>query len=552
MADVKDILGMSRSGPAQAEEKAPAPKEKKEKIKRPEGMSREAFALLGASHPILSSQFASNLKKNDMLKKPKPSTKGIITYQYRPFKNSARTDGLELFHWLKCSKGANGVIREPEDTEYPYAKYNKKVQLYKYNDEEYDSLIKPESGNWSRAETDYLYDMCELLDLRWHVISDRYDWPGGPSCPPTPRSLEDLKERYFAVARKLLVSRQGREAPVANHPLVKQPFNKQVEQDRKRALAALLARTPQQIAEEHAILAEARAIEEKRKAEAGAAKRAAAAAAATAAPASAPSAPTAAPPRTTSPSQPSGRPTPVPGAPPSLTTPHTGGLAAAAPGMQPGPHMGAAASAAGGTAAGMAPGAAAAAGGSMGGAGGAVAAPGAPRALSPVPGMGGYGAAGSAGGAGAGGMGGSFGGAGAAAGVPGLPGGVVSELRHPVEFESAPPPGTPSLFDADVKPYKPKPGVYLRGGHTQAMAAQQAAAMTGGSRAFKAVETTLTELQCPAALYGPRVMTRATTGAWLALRSEVIALHETRRNLANRLNADERAVSRRPEKRRRP
>ncbi|GIL77196.1 hypothetical protein Vretimale_3151 [Volvox reticuliferus] len=279
MADVKDILGVPRAGPSQPDEKAPAPKEKKEKIKRPEGMSREAFALLGGSHPIISSQLASSLKKNDMLKKPKPSTKGIITYQYRPFRNAARTDGLELFHWLKCSKGANGVIREPDDSEYPYAKYNKKVQLYKYNDEEYDSLIRPESGNWTREETDYLYDLCEQFDLRWHVVFDRYEWRWRPSTggipgqPPPPRSVEDLKERYYNVARKLLVSRQGREAAVANNTIVKHPFNKQVEQDRKRALAALLARTPQQISEEHAILAEARAIEEKRKAEAMAARR---------------------------------------------------------------------------------------------------------------------------------------------------------------------------------------------------------------------------------------------------------------------------------------
>ncbi|GLC37387.1 hypothetical protein PLESTB_001592800 [Pleodorina starrii] len=486
MADVKDILGMGRSGPAQEkEDKAPAPKEKKEKMKRPEGMSREAFALLGGSHPIISSQLASTFsKKNDMLKKPKPSTKGLITYQYRPFKNQARTDGLELFHWLKCSKGANGVIREPDDSEYPYAKYNKKVQLYKYNNEEYDSLIRPESGNWTREETDYLYDLCEQFDLRWHVIYDRYEWPGrpsaggGPPVPPPVRSLEDLKERYYGVARKLLVSRQGREAAVANNLIVKSPFNKQVEQDRKRALAALLARTPQQVSEEHAVLAEARAIEEKRKAEANAARRAAAAAAATTATATTTTAAAAAapPPRTTSPSQP-GRPAAPPGVPAAAP-------AVAAP-------MGAAP---------MGPGAAAAV---------------APRALSPAPTM------------------------------------MMTDLRHPADYESAPPPGMPSLFDAEVKPFKPKPGVYLRGAHTQAMAAQQAAAMTGGSRAFKAVEATLTELQCPAALYGPRVMTRSTSGAWLALRSEVISLHETRRNLANRLNADDRAV-RRPEKRRRP
>ncbi|KAG2439980.1 hypothetical protein HXX76_004098 [Chlamydomonas incerta] len=474
MADVKDILGMSRPGPA--EEKAPAPKEKKEKMKRPEGMSREAFALLGGSHPIIASQFATSTKKNDILKKPKPSTKGIITYQYRSFKNSARTDGLELRHWLKCYKGANGVIREPDDSEYPYAKYNKKVQLYKYNSEEYETLIKPESAaaGWGREETDYLFDLCEHFDLRWFVIVDRYEWSGPGAVP---RSLEDLKERYYGVARRLLISRNGREGAVANNVLVKQPFNKLVEQERKKALAELLARTPQQVSEEHAILAEARAIEEKRKAEAGAARRAAQAAAAAAAAAPPPAA--AAAPRTTSPAQPGRPPAPTPGAPAAAAPP-----AVAAAGVTPG-------------AAGATPAAAPAA-----------------RALSPAPAL------------------------------------MVSELRHPAEFESAVPPGTPSLFDAEVKPYKPKPGVYLRGAHTQAMAAQQAAAMTGGSRAFKNVEATLTELQCPAALLGPRVMTRATSGAWLALRSEVVALHETRRNLANRLNADDRAV-RRPEKRRR-
>lgn len=62
------------------------------------------------------------------------------------------------------------------------------------------------------------------------------------------------------------------------------------------------------------------------------------------------------------------------------------------------------------------------------------------------------------------------------------------------------------------------------------------------------METTLTDLQCPAALTGPRICTRTTTGAWLALRAEVMALHDLRRNLQNRMHADDRG--RRPEKRR--
>ncbi len=47
-ADVKDILGVVRGTDGTPSRSAP----KKEKMKRPEGMSREAFALLGDSHPI--------------------------------------------------------------------------------------------------------------------------------------------------------------------------------------------------------------------------------------------------------------------------------------------------------------------------------------------------------------------------------------------------------------------------------------------------------------------------------------------------------------------
>jgi formyltetrahydrofolate deformylase len=59
--------------------------------------------------------------------------------------------------------------------------------------------------------------------------------------------------RAEAEEAQLALLEQRREAAAANNLLVKNPFNKQVEQDRKRALAALLARTPQQISEEHAV-----------------------------------------------------------------------------------------------------------------------------------------------------------------------------------------------------------------------------------------------------------------------------------------------------------
>lgn len=63
MSDVKDILGLSRpasDGLAEAKPKGKGPK-----AKRPEGMSREAFALLGDSHPITPTALANELKGDD-------------------------------------------------------------------------------------------------------------------------------------------------------------------------------------------------------------------------------------------------------------------------------------------------------------------------------------------------------------------------------------------------------------------------------------------------------------------------------------------------------
>lgn len=40
-----------------------------------------------------------------------------------------REDALELVHWVKGYKDANGRIRDAHEGDYPFAKYNKKVWL---------------------------------------------------------------------------------------------------------------------------------------------------------------------------------------------------------------------------------------------------------------------------------------------------------------------------------------------------------------------------------------------------------------------------------------
>lgn len=104
----------------------------KEKAKRPEGMSREAFALLtsGRAHPIPGTYVDLKKKKEmqSLKQRRKHSALGVVTWQYKRFHNSARKDGsLELFHWTKCYKDSVGKIREAEAGEYPWAKWNTKV-----------------------------------------------------------------------------------------------------------------------------------------------------------------------------------------------------------------------------------------------------------------------------------------------------------------------------------------------------------------------------------------------------------------------------------------
>lgn len=193
MSDVKDILGVPRDGtPAQA---APVPK--KEKLKRPEGMSREAFALLsGGLNPLAPTALAEQLKKKDfkqLAKSKRTSSKGIVTYQWMPFTNPGRTDGLQLSHWVKCYKDRANVITPANKGEYPFAKYNVKVcrdgmrvdphptslhpqqaPVSRYNDEEWSNLIAADP-EWTREETDYLLDLCEALALKFFVIADRYN-----------------------------------------------------------------------------------------------------------------------------------------------------------------------------------------------------------------------------------------------------------------------------------------------------------------------------------------------------------------------------------------
>jgi len=67
----------------------------------------------------------------------------------------------------------------------------------------------------------------------------RAQFPGGK-----PRSCEDLKARYYAIARALHIAREGSEATIANSTLVKHPFNAQHERCAARRARRSRGRCP--------------------------------------------------------------------------------------------------------------------------------------------------------------------------------------------------------------------------------------------------------------------------------------------------------------------
>ncbi|CAM6121282.1 unnamed protein product [Calypogeia fissa] len=244
MADAKDILGLPKvsSVLGGGSEKRRAPKEP---VKKPDGVSREVYALTGGLPPVVPSLDAANLKKRQLVASKK------VVWQWHPFTNSARGDNLQLYHWVRVVDGVQPT------GDYAFSKYNKAVEVVRYTDEEYAKYLP--DPNWSRQETDQLFDLCEQFDLRFIIIADRFTTPRA-----VPRTVEELKSRYYSAAKAILLGRAVTAEDVTDHTLVKDTYNVQYEVERKRALGILWSQTRQQQREDDKVLAEAKSIREAR------------------------------------------------------------------------------------------------------------------------------------------------------------------------------------------------------------------------------------------------------------------------------------------------
>ncbi|KAI9867155.1 MAG: swr complex subunit [Trichoglossum hirsutum] len=278
-ADVRDMLDLPQDG----HPRAPPAKKQKTVEKRPEGITRELFALLGERAPPVA--ISDHVKYKG---RPKWTHK-TQRWEMAPFTNPARTDGLVLHHWQKKIDPKPAPITTPAETSessrenqetkpsstdssYYFAKYNVSVTVPEYTDSEYEASLQHE--DWTKEETDYLIDLCKEYGLRWVVIADRYDYQPPPNAEqvdgvptalvtaPKTRTMEVLKARYYGVARRMMEVR----TPVPNMAKAefelyeKTKFNASQEATRKEMAKALLSRTTSDLQEEEILLTELRRI----------------------------------------------------------------------------------------------------------------------------------------------------------------------------------------------------------------------------------------------------------------------------------------------------
>ncbi|KAF3909674.1 hypothetical protein AA313_de0207976 [Arthrobotrys entomopaga] len=266
VSDVRDVLGIDSTA---LEPRQPPLKKQRTVEKRPDGITRELFALLGENAPPVA------VVEHRFKDKPKFLGK-VASWREQKFQNPARKDELELGHWVRQDPGAAAIITTAADIpdegtssssssaeaaaglkkqmEYQFSKFNIKINILEYSDAEYDAVLKDD--DWSRAETDYLFKLIQSYDLRWLVIADRYEFPGKD------RTMEDLKARYYSVCRNVMEMRTPVTMMSAEEGALYNAmhYNKEQEVERKRIVHMQLYRTPAEVEHEQHLIAELKRI----------------------------------------------------------------------------------------------------------------------------------------------------------------------------------------------------------------------------------------------------------------------------------------------------
>ncbi|PVH98518.1 hypothetical protein DM02DRAFT_719285 [Periconia macrospinosa] len=286
--DVRDMLGLPM-GAGAGEQHTKAAKKAKTGggVKRMQGVAREVAALYGERPPPVAVY-----EEEKTYRAKRQNTGPAKKWVQQPFLNQARSDGLVLKHWRRKHTPAppvqDGEDTAMEDTDNtgPYiencadfVKYNISVDLPTFSDEEYDAHLR--SDEWSREETDYLFEVVRDYSYRWAVVWDRYDFQPAnnmqssqegedsialaslPFAPPKQRSVEDLKARFYDISAKLMklrIPEMQMDADQYSTYEILSKFDPVLERNRKTLATALMNRSMDEVKEEEFLLTELQRI----------------------------------------------------------------------------------------------------------------------------------------------------------------------------------------------------------------------------------------------------------------------------------------------------
>ncbi|KAK3091085.1 hypothetical protein FSP39_017018 [Pinctada imbricata] len=250
-ADVRDILELEgqeqqfiTKDALMNDKKKKSTRKSDVSFKRPEGMHRELWGLLWTDNKDAPPIIPTDTNQGYKQMKAKIGSSKVRPWKWMPFTNPARKDGAIFHHWRKVAD---------EGKDYPFARFNKAVDVPTYSDLEYQQHLHDD--HWTRQETDHMFDLCKRFDLRFTIMHDRWDRE-----KYSLRSVEDLKERYYNICNILTKVR----APQGTEPKIR-GFDAEHERKRKLQLTKLFDRTPEQVEEEEHLIAELKKIELRKK-----------------------------------------------------------------------------------------------------------------------------------------------------------------------------------------------------------------------------------------------------------------------------------------------
>nr|XP_018259826.1 SWR1-complex protein 4 [Kwoniella dejecticola CBS 10117]OBR81984.1 SWR1-complex protein 4 [Kwoniella dejecticola CBS 10117] len=248
-SDVRSILNLPQAGPSTSTRKSTTT------ARKPDGISRELYALIGDNAPSLAEAQAS-IAAVKYRERPSLKTKKV-NWAWTSFTPAARADSpARLSHWARITDA------DPAASVAYFGQFNLHgPSIMEYSQFEYDQHLN--DPDWTPHETAYLFDLLKTYDLRFVVVADRYSYRGQTgNGAERRRSVEDIKDRYYTICRRLIRTRTATD-PQAQQQLIHAfGFDKARETKRKQYASELFHLTAAEIAEEEALYIEIKRMEQ--------------------------------------------------------------------------------------------------------------------------------------------------------------------------------------------------------------------------------------------------------------------------------------------------